>query len=266
MIEMKSSLYKGLVTHRRLNPLGHLLRYKIFYLMLDLDEINEVAKKIRFFSANKTNLVSFFAKDFGDGDTKELRGHIEKKVGNEGILVPISSVRLLCIPRIFGYAFNPLSTYYCYDESEKLVAIVYEVSNTFKERYSYVLPVERSGKEGKVVKHECDKVLYVSPFMPMNCRYKFSILPPSKTIALSIQQFHDDQHILNASFVGDQMSLDSRNLALALFEFPFNSFKVIVGIHWEALKLWLKGAKLVDKPAKTAVASDVALTNKYQEK
>jgi uncharacterized protein len=266
VIDMKSSLYKGMVTHRRLNPLGHLLRYKIFYLLIDLDELEEVARKIRFLSVESYNFVSFFAKDFGEGDTRDLRCHIKKKIKNAGILAPISSIRLLCIPRIFGYAFNPLSTYYCYNENEELVAIVYEVSNTFKERHSYILPVEASRKEGQILKQECEKALYVSPFMPMNCTYKFSILPPAKTIALSIKQFHDDRPMLNASFVGTRRPLDSRNLALALFAFPFNSFKVIAGIHWEALKLWLKGAKLVDKPVTTSGVTDVALTNRYQEK
>ena len=144
---------------------------------------------------------------------------------------------------------------------------MYEVSNTFKERQSYVLAAGEADAKG-LYKQACAKELYVSPFLPMECRYEFSLLPPGETIALSIRQFHEDAPILNASFIGQHAALNRRTLGAALLRFPFNSFKVIAGIHWEALKLWLKGVKLVDRPEKDTPPPPVrqGLVEKYQEK
>ena len=263
----KSALYNGVVTHRRLTPVGHHLKYRIFYLLLDLDELPEIAGRIPFLSLNKRNLVSFRSRDFGDGEPDDLKRHILETVRASGLTAEIASIRLLCIPRLFGYAFNPLSTYYCFDKDDTLVALVYEVSNTFKERQSYVLPAGEANVKG-LYRQACAKEMYVSPFMPMDCRYEFSLLPPGETIALSIRQFHEGAPILNASFIGEYAELNRRTLGAALLRFPFNSVKVIAGIHWEALKLWLKGLKLVDRPGKDTTPPPVprGLVEKYQEK
>ena len=264
----KSAIYSGVVTHRRLNPVGHHLDYRIFYLMIDLDELDDLAKDIPFLSVNKRNLVSFFTKDFGDGTSTDLKSHILRQVQDHGLSADIASIRLLAIPRLFGYAFNPLSTFYCFDAEDNLIALVYEVSNTFGEKHSYVLPAGPANSKG-FMKQTCSKEFYVSPFMPMACRYEFSVLTPGERIALSIRQFHADKPIMNASFIGKRRPLTRRALGRALMAFPFNSFKVIAGIHWEALKLWLKGMKLVPRPEKQPL-SDVApsqpLVEKYQEK
>ncbi|MZR32229.1 DUF1365 domain-containing protein [Sneathiella litorea] len=261
-------LYNGMVTHRRLQPVGHHFDYRVFYLLLDLDELSQLARRIPFLSVNKRNLVSFFTKDFGDGAPNDLKASILEKVMQSGLSTPVKSVRLLCIPRIFGFAFNPLSTFYCYDSEDNLVALVYDVSNTFGEKHSYVLPAGLANSKG-VMTQACSKEFYVSPFMPMNCRYQFSVLPPRETVALSIRQFHDGKPIMNASFVGQRSPLNSHNLGWAIARFPFNSLKVIAGIHWEALKLWLKGLKLVDRPEKKArkpVLAKPSLIGKRQEK
>lgn len=264
----KSALYNGVVTHRRLNPVGHHIHYRIFYLLIDLDELVDLGRNIPFLSVNKRNLVSFFTKDFGDGAPTSLKTRVRAQLKRQGMDMEITSVRLLCIPRIFGYAFNPLSTYYCYDANDNLRALVYEVSNTFGERHSYILPAGSTNSKG-LMKQACNKELYVSPFMPMDCRYEFSILPPGGSIALSIRQFHDDKPIMNASFIGQHSALTPRTLGLAILKFPFNSLKVIAGIHWEALKLWLKGMKLVPRPEKktrNSAPTTPSIFGKYQEK
>ncbi len=265
---MKSALYKGTVLHRRLRPVGHLLSYKIFYLLIDLDEMDIVSKGIPFFSIGKRNLVAFMEKDFADKQPGDLKQKIIKTVRSEGVTAEISAVRLLCIPRIFGYAFNPLSIYYCYDDQDQIVSIVYEVSNTFGERHSYVFSVD-GANTGKSLQHSCRKEFYVSPFIPMNCEYNFSVLPPNEKIALSIRQLEAGAPLLNASFVGSRESLSAASLGKHLLKFPFNSVKVIAGIHWEALKLWIKGIKLVDRPADTSSpmpANRQTLTSGLQEK
>ncbi len=265
---MKSALYKGTVLHRRLRPVGHLLSYKIFYLLIDLDELECLDQSIPFFSVGKRNLVSFKTQDFADKQTGDLKQKILDTVKLQGISAEIYSIRLLCIPRIFGYAFNPLSVYYCYDEEDRVVSIVYEVSNTFGERHSYVFSVEES-EDAKRLQHSCRKEFYVSPFIPMNCEYKFSVLPPEESIALSIRQLESGTPLLNASFVGTREVLTTGNLGMHLMRFPFNSLKIIAGIHWEALKLWIKGVKLVDRPSKSPPAlpaSQQTVTSGLQEK
>ncbi|MFC4272543.1 DUF1365 family protein [Sneathiella chungangensis] len=264
----KSALYNGTVSHRRLQPVGHSLNYKIFYLLIDLDELGEISEHIPFFSINRRNLVSFSEKDFGARSPADLKAYVLDSLLQNGLDGAVASVRLLCIPRIFGYSFNPLSTYYCFDKDENLVALVYAVSNTFGERHSYVLPACTAGRNG-LIRQTCRKEFYVSPFLPMNCRYDFSVLPPGETIALSIRQFTEEQPILNASFVGDRAPLDRRHLAAALVRLPFNSLKVIAGIHWEALKLFLKGVKLVKRSTENAIRLpevNPPLIEKTQEK
>lgn len=265
---MKSALYTGTVLHRRLRPVGHLLSYKIFYLLLDLDELDQIATSIPFFSIGKRNLVSFQPADFADKQPGDLKQKILETVKSQGLEAEISAIRLLCIPRIFGYAFNPLSVYFCYDAEEKIVAIVYEVSNTFGERHSYVFPIE-GAEAAKSLQHACRKEFYVSPFIPMNCEYNFSILPPDETIALSIRQLESGTPLLNASFVGRREPLTTASLGRHLMKFPGNSLKVIAGIHWEALKLWIKGIKLVDRPTKptpSLPANRQTVTSGLQEK
>ena len=265
---MNSSLYIGTVIHRRLKPIGHLLRYKIFYLLIDLDELNKIDRKIRFLSVGKRNVISFMPTDFADGKPGNLKQKISDKVKLNGVTAEIKSIYLLCIPRIFGYAFNPLSTYYCFDADNKLVAMVYEVSNTFGERHTYVSAV-KGVIEGERIRHSCEKKLYVSPFISMNCTYHFSVLAPGKKLALGIKQTEEGEPLLNASFVGQQEKLTTLTLGLSLVKFPFNSLKVIAGIHWEALRLWIKGIKLVDRPAtaqSVAPLNQPPVTTGYQEK
>jgi len=244
---LKSALYQGVVSHRRLKPVDHLLKYKMFYFLIDLDELDELEQRIAILSIDKTNIISFLHRDYGEDSPSDIKKYVLNKLKTGGVAVKVSRVCMLCLPRIFGYAFNPITTYYCYNQADHLVAIIYEVSNTFGERHSYVIETEQE-TEGKYLKHSCDKEFYVSPFMPMECRYKFTILPPSEEIMLSIRQFHADGAILNASFAGSRQSLTSKNLAVALLKFPFNTVKVIIGIHWEALKLWIKGLKIVARP------------------
>ena len=249
---MKSALYKGIVRHRRLRPVEHMLKYQMFYVVLDLDELDLVAKKCRLFSVNKFNILSFWPKDFGDFNERDLKTDIAAMVQSKIDDVNIKSIRLLCIPRLFGYAFNPISAYFCYDDTEDLRAIVYEVRNTFGEKIHYVLPAEKR-TNSNIIEHDCAKEMYVSPFMGMNCHYHFKIAPPEEVVTLSIQQTEDSQPILNASFSGIRMSLTDFVILKQIALFPVNSLKVIAGIHFEALKLWIKGVPLKTRITKAQI-------------
>lgn len=148
--------------------------------------------------------------------------------------------RVVCYPRILGYVFNPLSVWFCYDEQQELKAIVYEVHNTYKERHSYVLAV---GDGEASPRHGCAKDFYVSPFLSPDCRYHFRIYPPDEKVAIVIREEEAGVHILDACFVGERRAITDRGLFAMLFSYPLMTLKVIAAIHYEAVRLMLKGVR-----------------------
>src|SRR5262249_48726005 len=130
-----SAIYAGTVMHQRLRPRRHRLRYRVFSLLLDLDELDEVAARLRLLSRNRFNLFSFFDRDHGDGRREPLRMQIERRLAAAAIAPDGGAIRLLAMPRVLGYVFNPLSVYFCYRRTGVLAAVVYEVNNTFGERH-----------------------------------------------------------------------------------------------------------------------------------
>ena len=175
---------------------------------------------------------------------------------NAGLSLDGGPIRLLCYPRVFGYVFNPLSVYFCYNHSDRLQAILYEVCNTYKERHTYVIPVKNT--DNTVIRQEVKKSMYVSPFIDMDSIYHFRVVPPSSRVNLVIRQEDIDGLFLAASFKGDRADITSRGLAMTLVRFPLLTFKVTAGIHWEALQLWIKGLKFVGyRPADRPVDSSI---------
>ena len=244
MREFRSAIYSGTVVHHRLAPRKHKLSYRVFSLLLDLDEVAALDEKLRLFSANGSNLFSFQWKDHGRGDGSCLKQYAMDTCMQAGTKSPIDRVELLFYPRLWGYSFNPLAVYFCYDHGGDLAAIIYEVTNTFGERHSYVLPTA----DGKL-RHQCDKQFYVSPFLPMEARYHFHIRPPADKVVLGIQQKSENGAALNAVFIGQRETLGDGALLRALLGNPAMTAKVIVGIHWEALKLWRKGVPFHKRPS-----------------
>lgn len=174
-MKFRSSLYIGSVMHRRVQPWVHSLRYRVFWMLLDLNEIDELDRSLCFFSYNRFNAASFYNKDHGDGSAVPLRVQVKRHLQNANIDLSGGRMELLCMPRIFGYGFNPLSVYFCYGRDKALKAILYEVHNTFGERHSYLIPVAISSDE--VIEQHCGKEFYVSPFMDMEMTYAFRVLP-----------------------------------------------------------------------------------------
>ena len=199
---MKSScIYNGEVTHTRFKPVRHFLKYKTFSL-IDLDEVDELDKSISIFSFNKFNIYSFYNKDHGERDGSCLKKWILTNLKKSNIKENITKVKLLCYPRIFGYVFNPLSIFYCYD-NDKLKVIFYEVKNTFNEQHTYIFKI----KDNEEIIHKCKKKFYVSPFMDMETYYNFKLENPGQNLSVFIKQTDAENTILTATQTGRKKNL-----------------------------------------------------------
>ena len=234
---MNSCIYNGEVTHTRFKPVRHFLKYKTFSLLIDLDEINLLDKSISIFSYNKFNIFSFYDKDHGDRDGGNLKDWIISNLKKFRIKENITNIKVLCYPRILGYVFNPLSIFYCY-EKDKLVAIFYEVKNTFNEQHTYVFKIKNNDE----IIQKCRKKFYVSPFMDMETFYNFKLLNPNEKLSVFIKQTDVDGTILTATQTGDKKEFSFKQLAINFLKYPLMTIKIISSIHYEALLLWKKGA------------------------
>lgn len=240
---MTSALYAGDVTHVRLRPKRHALRYRLVQGLFDLDELPALGRRLRLFGHNRAAPISFHEADHGEGSGR-LRDWVEGRLTAEGLEGPWGPIQVLCMPRMLGYVFNPLSVYFCHDRSGVWKAVVYEVNNTFGERHSYVLPVEG---ERDLARQNCDKAFYVSPFMQMDLRYDFRLGRVDERLLVEVRASDDQGPMLDARFVGARRALTDAALLRALAAYPLMTFKVMAAIHWEALKLWLKGVRLVPR-------------------
>ncbi|MEQ8282940.1 MAG: DUF1365 family protein [Parvibaculum sp.] len=242
-----SRLYTGAVFHRRLRPRVHALSYRVFYMLLDLDEVPALARASRFFAHNRFSLFSFHDSDHGDGSGRPLRGWVEAQLARAGIETGGGRIEALSFPRVLGHVFNPLTVYFCHRADGALAAMLYEVNNTFGERHSYLVPVE--APHAGTVSQTCDKAFYVSPFLPVAGRYHFKVLRPGARLTLTIRESDGEGALLTASFAGTARAFTDGQLALAFLRHPLLTLKVVVGIHWEALRLWLKGIRPAARPA-----------------
>jgi DUF1365 family protein len=246
-MSLRSALYAGTVMHRRVRPRAHRLRYRVFWMLLDLDEIERLPHSLRLFSHNRCNAVSFFDKDHGDGSGRPLRAQVEDHLKAAGIAPDGGPIRLLCMPRVFGYGFNPLSVYFCYQRDGSLAAILYEVHNTFGERHSYLIPVDRAS--GSVIDQRCRKLFYVSPFMDMDMSYAFRVAVPEERISVAIRAADKAGLLLVAALSGERRSLTDMALLRVLAAYPLLTLKVVAAIHWHAVRLLLKGFRLRRRPS-----------------
>ena len=243
----ESFIYSGNVVHKRFKPKEHFFKYKVFSLFIDLSEIKEIEKKISFFSYNKFNLISFFDKDHGDRNGTSLIEWVKNNLKKSGLDTREIKIKLLCFPRIFGYVFNPLSIFFVYNSKSSLIAILYEVKNTYGEQHTYVF---KTNPNGKNIQNNCEKKFYVSPFMDLSSKYYFKILDPQNKLSVVIDQRDKEGKLLFASQDGIRSELSSKNLILSYIKHPLMTFKIISAIHFEALRLWMKGIKLIKKGKK----------------
>lgn len=237
-----NALYVGKVRHRRIRPKQHTFSYGVYWMLLDLDELDDANRASSIFSVDRPNVYSFRQRDHGPRDGSPLKPWIERLGREAGI--EIGRVRLLTMPRLLGYAFNPISIWYCAASDGSLAAILYEVRNTFGEYHSYFLPVD---DETNVI-HEWDKKFFVSPFIDMEARYRFALEAPGEKMHVTVRESDADGHLFSASMSGDRIPLSTVSLLRLLVSHPLLTFRVMAGIHWQALHLWRKKASYRSRP------------------
>jgi hypothetical protein len=231
-------------------------------LLIDLDRLSEADGLSPLFAVNRAALYSFHESDHGERDGSSLRAYVQRRAAEHDVDLTEGRVLLLCYPRLFGYTFNPLSVYFCYRADDSLALLIYEVRNTFGEIHPYVLPVRAGDLSAAGVRQEQDKLFYVSPFVGMAMRYRFRVSPPGEQVKLRILETDREGPLLAATFVGRHRALSTRALLRAFVALPLVTAKIVAAIHWEALRLWLKGTRLVTRPDTATANADSGLANR----
>lgn len=252
---MRSRLYRGTVTHHRLRPTSHRFRYRVFYLYVDLDELDDLDRRLRLFSRNRFNLFSIFDRDHGPDDGTPVRTWIDERLAEAGIDLTGGSVTLLAYPRVLGYVFNPLAVWYCFGSDGELAAVVYEVRNTFGDKHSYLVRISELG-----LRHDIDKQLHVSPFMDMDQTYRFAIQVPGDRLTLGITQTDTEGVIFRAGLSGSRMELTDAALLRLFLTHPLVTAKSMAAIHWQGVRLWLKAVGFRRRPEPPAQAVSMVET------
>lgn len=245
----QSCLYHGIVTHERLQPVSHRLAYRVFNLLADVDELQQLGERHRLFSYNRFNVFSIHDRNHGPGDGTPIAQHAWNLARQAATDAPVSRIFMFCYPALFGYVFNPLTVYYGFDAAGILRLMIYEVNNTFGERHSYVVQMPAARSAGVA------KKLYVSPFNRTDGRYDFAAAAPGDALKIGITLTTGDGPTLKAWFRGKRVPLSDGSLLRSLVSVPLLPLTVLGGIHWQALRLWLKGLRLMPRPAPPAEAA-----------
>ncbi len=239
-------LYATRVMHRRrVEPLYRFI-YRVFYVLVDIDRLEALAARLRLFSLDRFNLLSLRTRDHGDG--RGLRAWAEAVLREHAIELDGGRIRLLAFPRVLGFAFNPISLWYCEHRDGQLRAVIVEVNNTFGEKHSYVL-ASGGAPMPYEVPIEKEKMFHVSPFFDRVGRYRFTLGAPAQRVRVAIHETRAGEPILDTTLAGERSTLTDAAILGQVLRMPWMTVKVVVGIHWEALKLWLRGARFHRKPA-----------------
>ncbi len=249
-------LYHGDVMHARMEPKKHRFQYKVYSLLIDVDQLDAAGMMSPVFSIDKFNLLSFYQSDHLPKDSKiSLREHVGNCLQEEGMNWQPSRILLGCYPRILGKVFNPLSVFYVYGPEGEIGAVIYEVRNTFGEKHLYTRKIDPNNLTKAHIKQQADKTFYVSPFIEMDMRYHFTMSEPKETMSWRILEKQNNKPILAATYFARKNAMKTSTLMKFFLQIPFLTWKILAGIHFEALRLWLKGLQVVPRtnPKKTSV-------------
>lgn len=240
-----SRIYEGTVRHRRFRPVKNSFEYRIYMMYLDLNELPELFQPYWLWSAKKRAVAEFRTSDYHGQKSGNLAERVRKTLVEKLKFTPEGPIRILTHMRYFGYIFNPVSFYFCFDSKAKQVeAIMTEITNTpWGDRYSYALDLREQRAQGKrIFKFRFPKQFHVSPFMPLDMEYDWRFSDPGERLSIHMQNFSDNQKVFDATLKLVQRPIKSTSLASVLTRYPLMTIKVISAIHWQALKLYLKKA------------------------
>jgi DUF1365 family protein len=239
-----ATLYAGRVSHIRHTPFRHRFDYRIWMLAADLDRLDQLAAGSKCFAHNKFGLISIADKDHGFRDGRSLRAFAEAALAQQNLAEYGAQIRFVTMPRLLGYAFNPISFYFCHDEAGRLGAVLHQVKNTFGDQIGYLMPVNGEGS----IRQTAPKRMHVSPFFDMQGGYRFALTPPGENLNVAIQYGEKQQTRMTAAMVLRARPFTDASVLRLLAEMPLAPLKVMIAIHWQALKLFLKGAKFHGVP------------------
>ena len=243
-VAVSEGIYNGTVVHKRVRPKRHALSYRVFSCLFDVDRLGELDRRLRLFSYNRFNLVSLNDRDHSGNEP--LGAYLRRVADESGHGAGVHRFLMLCYPSVLGYVFNPLTVYYGLDREDRVRLMVYEVSNTFGERMTYVLP---TGPDADgVIFQECAKRFFVSPFNDVEGRYQFHVTPPAEKLTVGVALRTGEGPLMTAHFAGNHAPFTDGGLMKAIARTGWLTGKVIAGIHYEALRLWLKGLRLKKRP------------------
>ncbi len=244
------------VMHARLKPVRRRFVYRVFSILVDPDDPGSIAQgRVPFFSVDRFNVLGFRTRDFGYRNARPIRTWVEDVMSQAGLRAAPAAIRLLCLPRLWGYAFNPIAVFFVYGEDSRLSATIYQVSNTFGETHAYVAPVRPGRDPDAPLRQTADKVFYVSPFVGMAARYEFAIREPRESLSIGIKETGPEGHFLTATYSGQRRPFTAAEALKAVLGHPLMTLKVIAGIHWEAVRLWAKGARYHARPTPPDIAA-----------
>ena len=255
---MKSAIYFGQVRHRRMAPVVHEFSFRMFMMYLDLAELPRLFQDRWFWSARRPALARFRREDHLGAPEVPLDQAVRDLVADKTGRQPRGPIRLLTQLSYFGYVFNPVSFYYCYNEDDNVLeTIVAEVNNTpWGERHCYVLPQSMNHGTDERKHYFPAKEMHVSPFMQMDVDYDWRFNTPGEQLTTHMENARKGRKIFDATMVLQRKEISAGSLAGVLIRFPLMTLKIIAAIHWQALKLWLKGAPVHDHPAKNQPAME----------
>ena len=244
-------IYTGTVRHRRYTPFESEFSYPVFMLYLDINDLENVINKSIFWNINKPAVVSFNRRDFHGAEEVDLDTAVRNTVENRVGIRPEGKIRMLAHLRYFGYCFNPVTFYYCFNRNDDSVDyILAEVTNTpWKERHAYVLSSSQESNKSEI-RLSMKKELHVSPFWDMDHMYDWVFSSPQDKLNVFMKNFKDGKHVFDASLSMDRTEMTKRNLLKSVFRFPFMTIKVVFWIHFQAFILWLRGATFYTHPSK----------------
>jgi uncharacterized protein len=243
LADLKSAWYKAHVSHTRHAPVHNRFRYPLFSFYVNLEELPRLHRNLPLFSWNRWNIYSFHDADHGWRDGRPARAWAIQ-VCQDTLHRSVDTVYLLCLPRLFGYVFNPISVFFCYRQGV-LQAVLYEVCNAYKQRHTYAMPVEEGGG---TIHHTMEKRFYVSPYLPMECVYRAELTAPAEIFSLAIHQEHQGQEIFTATYEGERCPFTRSTLVQHLAAYPLMTLAVVRRILWQALTLRLKGLRFQRPP------------------